>query len=226
MPAKRSTSVTPSPLKFDAIAVLEHDHATLRSLLDHLVHATKKSMRKELLKRIEHEIIIHTQIEEEIFYPSFKEAADAKKDLKIFFEAHEEHHIADVVLSEIKDTKVKSDEFSAKAKVLKDLIEHHAEEEETEMFPRARTLIEEERLFQLGQDLQQRKIELAKIYKIKIKKKKNKGSMKKNDQTDQVSAMSKDSTKAKKNKDAEQILEKSGTVNESSKKASKNKKQG
>lgn len=61
--------------------------------------------------------------------------------------------MVDLVLPEIKDTDPDSDEFGAKAKVLKDLVEHHAEEEETEMFPRARKLMDREELLRLGAEM-------------------------------------------------------------------------
>src|SRR5205085_1315083 len=103
---------------------------------------------------------IHTQIEEEIFYPAFKEAARSKSDKELFFEANEEHHVVDLVMPEIKDTDPDAEDFAAKAKVLKDLIEHHAEEEETEMFPKARKLMGRDELRELGERLEQRKAEL------------------------------------------------------------------
>lgn len=61
------------------------------------------------------------------------------------------------MLSEIKETAPDAEEFAAKAKVLKDLVEHHAEEEETEMFPRARKLMDRAQLVELGQQLAQAK---------------------------------------------------------------------
>ncbi len=146
----------------DAIKLLEDDHKIVRKLLAQLDKATTVSRRKELLKKIEKEIKIHTKIEEKIFYPAFSEAAKTKQDNKMFFEAHEEHHLADLVLAAAKKTKVESDQFAAKAKVLKDLIEHHAEEEETEMFPRAKKLLSKDELLALGERLHQEKLSLKK----------------------------------------------------------------
>ena len=68
--------------------------------------------------------------------------------------------MVDLVLPEIKETSEGSEEFSAKAKVLKDLVEHHAEEEEDEMFPRARKAMGTARLQELGEQLQERKMQL------------------------------------------------------------------
>ena len=139
----------------DAIAILKEDHKKVRGLLGELEetseHASGK--REKLLTTIEQELKIHTKIEEEIFYPAFREAAEKKHDKKLYYEAIEEHHVVDLVLPEIKATAADSEEFGAKAKVLKDLVEHHAEEEETEMFPRAKKLMDRGELIRLGGEL-------------------------------------------------------------------------
>ena len=143
----------------DAIALLKEDHEKVRELLGELEETTSKATgrRQALLKSIEQELKLHTKIEEEIFYPAFRDAAEKQDDKKLYYEALEEHHVVDMVLPEIKKIDAGSEEFAAKAKVLKDLVEHHAEEEETEMFPRARKLMDREELVQLGQQLAQAK---------------------------------------------------------------------
>jgi hemerythrin-like domain-containing protein len=147
----------------DAIAVLKADHQKVRGLLGQLEETTERgaNRRQALLDRIEQELKIHTKIEEEIFYPAFREAARKQDDKKLYYEAVEEHHVVDMVLPEIKDTEPGSEEFAAKAKVLKDLVEHHAEEEESEMFPRARKLFDREELLRLGDELTQAKTALG-----------------------------------------------------------------
>jgi iron-sulfur cluster repair protein YtfE (RIC family) len=133
----------------------------VKRLLSSLDRTTERagSRREALLKEVETEIKMHTQIEEEIFYPAYK-AAVRKPDGHLYFEALEEHHLVDIVLPEIKSTTVESEEFSAKAKVLKDLIDHHAEEEESQMFPKARRAIGDEKLRELGRQMQERKMQL------------------------------------------------------------------
>ena len=110
-----------------------------------------------LLETIEAELKVHTTIEEEIFYPAFREAATRKDDTKLYYEAVEEHHVVDMVLPEMDKGEAGSPEFAAKAKVLKDLVEHHAGEEEKEMFPRARKLMDKDELKPLGEQLARRK---------------------------------------------------------------------
>ncbi|MGH7385146.1 MAG: hemerythrin domain-containing protein [Candidatus Rokuibacteriota bacterium] len=139
----------------DAIALLKEDREKVRKLLGELEETTDKAVsnREKLLAAIEQELTVHTRIEEEIFYPAFREAARKKDDAKLYYEAVEEHHVVDLVLPAIKGAEMNSEQFAAKAKVLKDLVEHHAEEEETEMFPRARKLMDREELLRLGGQL-------------------------------------------------------------------------
>jgi hemerythrin-like domain-containing protein len=162
--ARRSTSSKrqSSRSSTDAIALLKKDHQTVRQLLKRLESSSEgnRAAREQLLGQIENEIKVHTQIEEEIFYPAFREAAKAS-DEHIYFEALEEHHVVDMVMPEIKSADEGSEEFTAKAKVLKDLIEHHAAEEENQMFPKARTAMGTAELREVGERMQQRKQQLT-----------------------------------------------------------------
>ena len=153
---KTPTKKTKAP---DAIAVLKQDHETVRGLLGQLENASG-SRREKLLAKVEQELKVHTQIEEEIFYPAYREAAKKKEDQKLYYEALEEHHVVDLVIPEVSDGQ-NAEELKAKAKVLKDLVEHHAEEEEKEMFPRARKALDRSELLELGERLLQRKDELS-----------------------------------------------------------------
>jgi hemerythrin-like domain-containing protein len=147
----------------DAITLLTDDHKKVKALLAELAETTNRAekTRTELLAKIAKELEVHTAIEEEIFYPAFKEAGENSDDGKMFFEAMEEHRAAgDLVLPDLLRTGVTTDQFGGRAKVLKELVEHHADEEEKEMFPRARTLLGKQALVELGERLAARKQEL------------------------------------------------------------------
>lgn len=147
----------------DAITLLKDDHVTLRALLGELEKSTTRAPKKRttLLTKIVANLKAHTSIEEEIFYPAFKEAGMKSDDDKMYFEALEEHRAAgDLVLPDLLDTAPASDEFSGRAKVLKELVEHHAGEEEKDMFPRAKKLLTKAELAELGARMQERKREL------------------------------------------------------------------
>lgn len=148
----------------DAIALLKEDHKKVKGLLSELEETSEKGVKKreKLLAQIEKEVKVHTQIEEEIFYPAYRDAVTKKDDRKLFFEATYEHHVVDLVMPELKRTNPSSEQFGAKAKVLKEIIEHHADEEEKEMFPKARRVLNSEELRELGGEMQRRKQQLMK----------------------------------------------------------------
>ncbi len=142
----------------NAIELLRTDHARLRNLLPRLYDTTVASEeRKRLLDEVEKEIKMHTMVEEEIFYPAYKDATNSQDDRDMYFESIEEHHVVDMLLPELKAANTKSKEFTAKAKVLKDLVEHHIKEEEGQMFQAARQLFNDDALRELGDMMQARK---------------------------------------------------------------------
>lgn len=143
----------------NAITMLKSDHATVKRLLRELSETTERAtkQRENLVARIERELKMHAQVEEEVFYPAFKAATRGSDAEDLFYEAAEEHHIVDMVLPALKAANPKSHEFSAKAKVLKDLVEHHIREEETQMFAEARKIFGDEQLRELGDMMQGRK---------------------------------------------------------------------
>jgi hemerythrin-like domain-containing protein len=147
-----------------AIDMLKADHDKVRSLLAKLsgTSATAAKTRSKLLEEIEDEVMVHTKIEEQIFYPAFKEAGGKEHD-KMFYEATEEHRaVQKLVLPDLKKTPVDSEMFSGRVKVLKELIEHHAEEEEQELFPKAEKSMSKDQLEQLGKEMEERKKALKK----------------------------------------------------------------
>ena len=148
----------------DAIELLKADHDKVRELLKKLTQTTSRAVksRQDLLEKIATELSIHTTLEEEVFYPAFKKV-DGKLHEKMYFEAREEHRaVEDLVLPDLKKTEPDSESFAGRAKVLKELVEHHASEEEEEMFPKARKSMSTKQLNELGERMEERKRELQK----------------------------------------------------------------
>lgn len=148
----------------DAIQLLKADHQKVKALLAELSETTARAVKKraDLLAEISLNLKAHTQIEEEIFYPAFKQAGE-KEEAKMYFEAMEEHRAAgELVLPDLLNTDTGSEKFSGRAKVLKELVEHHVKEEEEEMFKEAKKLFSREELNDLGARMEQRKSELVK----------------------------------------------------------------
>ena len=147
----------------NAIDLLKKDHETVRGLFEELRSTPKQSpdQRARLLERIAREVQVHSAIEEELFYPAFKQVAGEGDKEVMYFEALEEHRaVGELVLPDLMATDPGTDRFSGRAKVLKELIEHHAREEETDMFPAAQQLLGTQELERLGVALQERKSEL------------------------------------------------------------------
>ena len=154
----------------NAITMLKSDHATVKRLLRELEGTTERAVkqRENLVARIEQELKTHAQLEEEVFYPAFKAVSEGSDAEDLFYEAAEEHHVVDMVLPALKAANPKSHEFTAKAKVLKDLIEHHVKEEEGQMFAEARRLFSEDQLRELGELMQTRRDTIEAMWKSRM----------------------------------------------------------
>ena len=140
----------------NAIDLLEGDHQRVKALLTELSESTERGVKKrtELLAKLEREITLHTQLEEEILYPAFKSEGGKEQDV-MYYEAKEEHRTVDsLVLPDLQHTDPGTPEFSGRVKVVKELLEHHIEEEEKEMFPQARKLLGKARLDELGAQME------------------------------------------------------------------------
>ena len=147
----------------DATKLLTEDHKEVRKLLAELAETSEQEAdkRDELLGEIALDLEVHTQIEEEIFYPAFRKACGDEENDKLYFEALEEHRaVGDLVLPDLQNTPTGSEKFGGRAKVLKELVDHHADEEEETMFPRARKVFSSDELDALGAQLASRKEEL------------------------------------------------------------------
>ena len=142
----------------DALKLLKDDHEKMRKLLTELESTTERGVktREELYSTIKGELTVHEIIEEEIFYPALK---DHPKAEDIVLEGYEEHHVVDLVMAELEDLPVDDESWGAKAKVMKENVEHHMEEEEGEMFQKARQVFDKDELEELGTRMEQRKAE-------------------------------------------------------------------
>lgn len=143
----------------NAIELLVQDHKRVRKLLEELSSTTERAIKKraELLHRIEQELQIHTALEEQILYPAIKQAG-GKEEAKMYYEAKEEHRTVDsLVLPDLLHTAAGTIEFAGRVKVMKELLEHHIEEEEGELFPTAKKLLGKTRLEELGHAMEAHK---------------------------------------------------------------------
>src|SRR3954468_21183880 len=127
----------PAPATPDAVALLKADHRKVEELFASFEAAKGDGKKKTLAEQICMELTIHTQIEEDIFYPACEGAVE--EDL--LKEAYVEHDGAKVLIAEIEAGGPDDEFYDAKVKVLSEMIEHHVEEEEQRvegMFAQAR----------------------------------------------------------------------------------------
>src|SRR5215212_6775415 len=134
----------------DALTMLKNDHEKMKKLLNELESTTERGVktREELFATIKGELTVHETIEEEIFYPALKEHPKAKE---IVLEGYEEHNVVDMVMEEITNVPYDDETWGAKFTVMKENVEHHIEEEESEMFKQARQVFDKDELRALGE---------------------------------------------------------------------------
>ena len=137
----------------DAFKLLQTDHKNVAALFSQLEQASGKA-KLSVFNQIKTELELHTHIEETIFYPAL-EKPEETHDLTL--EAYEEHDVVKKLLSELSRAKTADDEWEAQAKVLKENVEHHVEEEENELFPKAEEVLSDEDLEDLGTRMQAEK---------------------------------------------------------------------
>ena len=138
----------------DAIVLLKQDHKEIRKLFrDFQAAGENATTRKgQLVKRIIELLTVHTYIENEVMYPRVRELLpDLEDDV---LESYEEHHVADVLVSELFAMKPTNERFDAKTTVLIESVTHHIEEEEQDWFPKVREGLSRKALQEIGAEME------------------------------------------------------------------------
>jgi hemerythrin superfamily protein len=145
----------------NAFALLKADHKKVAGILEKLDSTTERGVktREELFTQLKTELDVHARIEETIFYPVLEEAKETRD---ITLEAFEEHRLVKQLLGELDKMSKDSEEWTAKFTVLKENVEHHVEEEESDMFPKARKVLSDDQAETLGTRLEEAKKEQMK----------------------------------------------------------------
>ena len=141
----------------DALQLLRDDHQKVKELFKEFENADDATTRKRIADTVIRELEVHTMIEEEIFYPVVRRQQGDTSEM--MNEATEEHHVADLLIAELRDMPASNKQFAAKFTVLAENVKHHIQEEESEMLPKAAEL-GGDRLGPLGEQMERRKMEL------------------------------------------------------------------
>jgi iron-sulfur cluster repair protein YtfE (RIC family) len=143
----------------DAFKLLKQDHEKVAGIFEKLEPTTERALktREELFAQLKGELTVHAEVEEQIFYPAIK---DAEETHEITLEAFEEHNVVKTLLAELDAEPKDTEEWKAKLTVLKENVEHHVEEEEGEMFPKAKKVLDAELVEELGTRMEEAKAKL------------------------------------------------------------------
>ena len=137
----------------DAFNLLKADHRKVEDLFSELESASGQA-KMRVFEQIKTELELHTHIEETIFYPALEEP---KQTHELTLEAYEEHDVVKKLLEELSRAKSPTDEWEAQAKVLQENVEHHVEEEENELFKKAKAVLSQDEIETLGEQMESEK---------------------------------------------------------------------
>lgn len=154
---KSASSSKPAPgnhgVPKDAIELLMADHRIVEGLFDKFEGTDDKDEKQKLARQVCLELMVHSTIEEEIFYPAVKDAVEGD----IYNEAYVEHDGAKVLIAEILEGSAADDFYDAKVKVLSEMIKHHVKEEEQRDGLFAQAMKSDVDMSELGAELSVRK---------------------------------------------------------------------
>ena len=121
----------------EILVLLKKDHDTVKKMFREFERSAKSDSNRagQVAEEIFTELKVHTECEERIVYPRLR-----RVDEEIFHEAEEEHHVVDVLMGELNELQPDSPTYKAKMLVLRENVEHHIREEESEMFRQIRRL--------------------------------------------------------------------------------------
>lgn len=123
----------------DALTLLESDHRAVKKLFEAFKKAGDEDLEAKaaLAQRACEELSVHTIIEEELLYPAAQQVLpdDDKLDVD---EAYVEHFLVKTLIGKFETLKAGDKGFDATFKVMSEMVEHHVEEEEDELFPALR----------------------------------------------------------------------------------------
>lgn len=129
-----------------ATALLKEQHRKVEALFKQIEGA--RSRKEELVMELADDLAAHMKIEQDIFYPRVREL-----DEDLVLESFEEHSIAEVALKRLLETATEEETFDARVSVLKELIQHHVQEEEKSLFPKVDKKLGAEESEQLASEM-------------------------------------------------------------------------
>jgi hemerythrin-like domain-containing protein len=139
----------------DAIVLLRDDHKAIRKLFREFEKAGEDATQTKgkVVEKIIEALTVHTYLENECMYPEVRKLVPELED--DILESYEEHHVADVLVTELSMMKPDDEHFTAKTTVLIENVDHHIDEEENEWFPKVRESLGRKQLQEIGARMQE-----------------------------------------------------------------------
>ncbi|MGY1944340.1 hemerythrin domain-containing protein [Nocardia asiatica] len=139
----------------DAIVLLREDHKAIRKLFREFEKADENAVetKGKVVNKIIEALTVHTYLENECMYPEVRKLVPELED--DILESYEEHHVADVLVTELATMKPDDEHFTAKTTVLIESVDHHIDEEESDWFPKVRERLGRKQLQDIGARLQE-----------------------------------------------------------------------
>lgn len=140
----------------DAITMLKEDHQVVEKIIHKIENTTERAQktREEEFSKLKRNLELHTKIEEKLLYPVLKQHKETH--LKSL-EALVEHNVVDVLLEQLSQEEVDSEEWTAKFLVLKENLMHHIKEEESILFPQAKQILNESQINNITEEIKKMK---------------------------------------------------------------------
>jgi hemerythrin-like domain-containing protein len=139
----------------EATNLLKKQHREVEALLKRASGTKEPTERLNLFKQIDRNLRLHALIEEEIFYPELRRRVEKGEERLEVAEAYEEHALVKITIEGLEKLDPGSEQFQAKLVVLRDLVQHHVDEEESTMFKMAHHVFEKPELEELGSRLEE-----------------------------------------------------------------------
>jgi hemerythrin superfamily protein len=135
--------------QMDAVELLKSQHREVEKLFKQIENAEEPEDKEALFEDLADKLAVHAKIEEQFFYPAVQE----KKTEDMVLEAFVEHTSIKRLLADLLEADGSDPSFDAQIKVLKEQIEHHVEEEEGQLFPASKKVLDKEEMNALAQEM-------------------------------------------------------------------------
>lgn len=142
------------PFFMDPFLLLKQDHKKVSDLFQEIESSSNKKKRKDLFRELKNELLVHSEIEEKYFYPVLEQK---EEDVEMEEHAIDEHAHVKERLEKIESIESDHDEWMNELKKLREDVEHHVEEEESEIFSEIRDILNEKQLEDLAKNMKEEK---------------------------------------------------------------------